>query len=194
MSFHNLNHPSRHKRIVLPSHSERNGDSSELTPEEERTRGSGRGPWASKFLKPSRKMRGIQPEISSTVPHALLATEARGAYLSHQPLQLDGRSNRAPQSRHSAILPAYFALWSGRGEAEGISHNCSNSRQQRLGGRVPFSTQRRHRECSSPKLRRAKCPGFLLRNLDAEFTWPQDLTHRPQKEQSGGEEGGDGDG
>ena len=173
MSFHNLNHPSRHKRIVLPSHSERNGDSSELAPEEERTRGSGRGPWASKFLKPSRKMRCIQPEISSTVPHALLATEARGAYLSHQPLQLDGRSNRAPQSRHSAILPAYFALWSGRGEAEGISHNCSNSRQQRLGRSPSGRRVAIVNAPPSPKLVEPKCPGCLLRNLDAAFTWPK---------------------
>ena len=143
-----------------------------MAPEEERARARA---WASKFLKSLRKKRCIQPEISSTVPYALLATEARGACLSdhRQRQRLDGRSNRAPQSRHSAILPAYFALWSGRAEqskgdlAQLFEFATTKARI------VPFSTARRHRECSSPKLWKPKCPGCLLRNLGAELTWPK---------------------
>ena len=134
---------------------------------------------ATKFLKPSRRMMFIQSEMSSTRRHdgALCASRNR----SHRHLgrryafvmfrfRTDGRWNA--RGRVIRQFRPHTALWSGRADRRGLAQLVGFAATKARSVHF-WAPRRHHRQCPSPKLSKLKYQGCLLRNLNAELTWPK---------------------
>ena len=147
------------------------GESSELAPEEERTRaraGVGVGVEVSQAIKKDEVhpagniVHGCHMRSSQRKPAAPTCR------INHFSSMDDRIAHRNRVIRQFCPHTLLYGATERRGDLAQLFEFATTKTRT-----VPFWTPRRHLECASPKLVKPKCPGYLLRNLDAAFTWPK---------------------